>query len=116
MNEYMVVVPFEYDGKQLAQGDTWEPAGFRNDSKIIESGTLVRPFAQAARLREKTQRTQSTQKSVAVVEDRDAEAYHLYHEEGLTLEEAGNQLGIAASTVSRAIKRHAERMEDDNAS
>ena len=116
MSDFIVKVPFDYDGKHYQQGDRWEPAGFRNDDKIVENEFHVRPARQAERLRQKTQRTQGTQKSAAVVEDRDAQAYAMYHEEGMTLEEVGAQLDIAASTVSRAIKRHEKRMEEDNAS
>lgn len=113
--EYVTNQRFTYNGKDYEPGDVWEPAGFRNDHKIITS-VLVRPSQQAELLKQKSKRTQGTQKSAAVVEDRDAEAYRLYHEEKLTLEEAGERLNIAASTVSRAIKRHEERMEEGNAS
>ena len=112
MNGYVVKQAFEYNGTSYKPGDEWEPEGFRNDDKIMEGETLVRPARKAKRLRLKTQRTQGTQKSAAVVEDRDAQAYEMYHEHGMTLEEVGEQLDIAASTVSRAIKRHEKRMED----
>lgn len=112
---------FKYNGERLDVGDEWQPSGSRLDEKIVEQGWVYSPTAtdpeqkqrasRIERAQKRKQRTNGTRKSQDVVEGRDAQAFRLYYDEGMTMEEVGEELDVAASTVSRAIKRHESRLE-----
>lgn len=36
IEEFVVRKPFDYAGEHYAQGDVWEPGGYRHDNSLIE--------------------------------------------------------------------------------
>ena len=124
--EFRAVKEFRYDGKMYKRGDAWEPVGGKWDDQIIKAAfdnrinrsmRLVEPadpmMNPALRSKRNAKSASGTQKSVAVVEDRDAQAYRLYNTEGMTMEAVASELEVSAATVSRALKRHEKRLEGD---
>lgn len=41
--QYVVRRAFTYAGRDFLQGETWEPAGHRNDAVIIRAGIVFAP-------------------------------------------------------------------------
>lgn len=115
--EFVARKEFKYDGEVIHKGDAWVPSGGKFDDLIIANQDKVVPvddrFNDRKRKRRGKNAKNGTQKAGPIVKDRDAEAYRLYHEEGMTMEEVGEALSVAASTVSRALKRYEERVESE---